>query len=45
MAEALEARFGGVDMRHWVVLCPKTLGLSLPRTTEIADHTNSTTNK
>jgi hypothetical protein len=27
------------------MLCPKTLGLSLPRTTEIADHTNSTKNK
>jgi hypothetical protein len=26
-------------------LCPKTLGLSLPRTTGIVDHTNSTTNK
>jgi hypothetical protein len=28
-----------------VMLFPKTLGLSLPRTTGIADHTNSTTNK
>jgi hypothetical protein len=25
--EALEPRFGGDDMRHWVMLCPKTLWL------------------
>jgi hypothetical protein len=28
-----------------VTLCPRTLSLSLPRTTGIADHTNSNTNK
>jgi hypothetical protein len=27
------------------MLCPETLGLSLPRTTTIADHTNSTKDK
>jgi hypothetical protein len=27
------------------MLCPETLGLSLPRTTIIADHTNSTKDK
>jgi hypothetical protein len=44
-AEALEARFGGDDMHHWVMLCPKTLGLQLPRKSGIADHTNSTKDK
>jgi hypothetical protein len=44
-AEAFETKFGGVDMDHKVMLCPKTFGLSLPRTTGIEDHTNSTTNK
>jgi hypothetical protein len=44
-AAALEARIGGDDKRHKVMLFPKTLGLSVPRMTGITDHTNSTTNK